>query len=127
MMGDNRTQSDDSRFSLGPVPVDNVVGRAFVIVWPLPRASLGLDRDYPDVGETAAGVPGAVAVPGAVVAAVREAARHPQAARPVWSIDRPARTRLSSPGGLAALSPSAEPHARRSRGPSIPPPETAFP
>jgi signal peptidase I len=33
VMGDNRGASDDSR-SFGPVPVDKVIGRAFVVLWP---------------------------------------------------------------------------------------------
>ncbi|HYN36870.1 MAG TPA: signal peptidase I [Actinomycetota bacterium] len=33
VMGDNRGASDDSR-SFGPISVDSVIGRAFVIVWP---------------------------------------------------------------------------------------------
>lgn len=37
MMGDNRRASQDSRF-FGPIPVDDVVGKAFVIIWPLGRA-----------------------------------------------------------------------------------------
>ncbi len=36
VLGDNRCNSGDSRFGLGFVPVDDVIGRAFVIVWPLP-------------------------------------------------------------------------------------------
>lgn len=35
--GDNRTNSSDSRFSLGMIPMDNVVGKAFVKIWPLSR------------------------------------------------------------------------------------------
>ena len=39
VMGDNRNESADSRFHLntnsGTVPVENVVGRVFVIVWPM--------------------------------------------------------------------------------------------
>lgn len=57
MLGDNRMNSDDSRFSLGPVPIDNVVGRAFVILWPPTHAALGLDRDYANVGETVSAGP----------------------------------------------------------------------
>lgn len=34
MMGDNRNASSDSRF-FGPVPDENIVGRAFLRVWPL--------------------------------------------------------------------------------------------
>jgi len=34
MMGDNRTRSSDSRF-FGPIPQENVVGRAFLRIWPL--------------------------------------------------------------------------------------------
>lgn len=38
VLGDNRNESADSRFHIadesGTVPVDNVVGRVFVIVWP---------------------------------------------------------------------------------------------
>ena len=33
VLGDNRLNSNDSRFGLGFVPVDSVVGRAFAIVW----------------------------------------------------------------------------------------------
>ena len=35
-MGDNRNNSQDSR-RFGPVPMDEVVGRAFVRIWPLSR------------------------------------------------------------------------------------------
>ena len=34
VMGDNRGNSDDSR-SFGGIPEDDVVGRAFVLIWPL--------------------------------------------------------------------------------------------
>lgn len=33
VMGDNRENSDDSR-NFGPVPIDVVVGRAFLLIWP---------------------------------------------------------------------------------------------
>jgi signal peptidase I len=33
-MGDNRGASDDSRRFKG-VPLDDVVGRAFVVIWPV--------------------------------------------------------------------------------------------
>ena len=33
VMGDNRGNSDDSR-NFGPVPVDTVVGHAFLVIWP---------------------------------------------------------------------------------------------
>lgn len=34
VMGDNRGNSNDSRVSLGSIPEDKIVGRAFVIIWP---------------------------------------------------------------------------------------------
>jgi signal peptidase I len=37
VMGDNRDDSLDSRFGLGFVPIDKVIGRAFLIVWPPDR------------------------------------------------------------------------------------------
>jgi signal peptidase I len=48
VMGDHRSESADSRFHIhepgkGFVPVTDVVGRAFVIVWPLDRVG-SLDR-----------------------------------------------------------------------------------
>lgn len=33
VMGDNRSASQDSRF-FGPIPQEDIVGRAFVIIWP---------------------------------------------------------------------------------------------
>ncbi len=45
VMGDNRQRSSDSRLHQGDpgggaIPVDNVVGKAFVLVWPLDRATV---------------------------------------------------------------------------------------
>ena len=37
VLGDNRAQSDDSR-AFGPVPVESVIGRATLVVWPPTRA-----------------------------------------------------------------------------------------
>ena len=36
VMGDNRSESQDSRF-FGPIPTEDVVGNAFVIIWPPSR------------------------------------------------------------------------------------------
>jgi signal peptidase I len=47
MLGDNRGNSDDSRYSLGTVPRDHVVGKAFVILWPPGNATLRLAQRYP--------------------------------------------------------------------------------
>ncbi|GIU87771.1 MAG: signal peptidase I [Acidimicrobiia bacterium] len=39
VMGDNRSQSRDSRV-FGPIPTDDIVGRVFVRIWPPSRISL---------------------------------------------------------------------------------------
>jgi signal peptidase I len=37
VLGDNRSDSRDSRFGLGFVPIDHVIGKAYVLVWPPSR------------------------------------------------------------------------------------------
>jgi signal peptidase I len=37
VMGDNRPNSQDSRSALGQIPMDKVVGKAFVLLWPPSR------------------------------------------------------------------------------------------
>ena len=39
VLGDNRLVSEDSRFELGYVPEDEVVGKAFLVVWPPSRVA----------------------------------------------------------------------------------------
>jgi signal peptidase I len=39
-MGDNRDDSNDSRYQLGNIPEGKVVGRAFVVIWPVSRLGL---------------------------------------------------------------------------------------
>ena len=56
VMGDNRGDSDDSRFRTtspgdGTIPESAVVGRAFLIIWPLSRVS---DLPIPNTFEQAA-------------------------------------------------------------------------
>ncbi|HEX5598750.1 MAG TPA: signal peptidase I [Micromonosporaceae bacterium] len=49
VMGDHRLVSQDSRCQ-GTVPIDNVIGRAFVIVWPKARwASLSAPETFDDL------------------------------------------------------------------------------
>ena len=59
VMGDNRPESSDSRFSLGPVKRSDIVGKAFVKVWPPGRA--GLLR-LPRYGSSSAALGGVVAI-----------------------------------------------------------------
>ncbi|MFF4183393.1 signal peptidase I [Streptomyces sp. NPDC001691] len=74
VMGDNRRNSADSRYhqkdkTHGFVPVDDAVGRAFVIAWPLSRwATLPVPAtfDQSGINTTAALAPGALALTGTV-------------------------------------------------------------
>ena len=60
VMGDNRADSDDSRYRTGSpgggtIPESAVVGRAFVIIWPLSRISdLPIPNTFKQAGLTAA-------------------------------------------------------------------------
>ncbi len=62
-LGDNRPNSSDSRRGLGFVPLDHVVGRSVVIIWPFDHVGLltGVEHD--------AGDPAAVGEPFALVSA----------------------------------------------------------
>jgi signal peptidase I len=53
MMGDNRMNSLDSRFGLGLVPRDLVVGRAFLVLWPPGDVTFSLDQRYLGLRTTA--------------------------------------------------------------------------
>ncbi|PYC79153.1 signal peptidase I [Streptomyces tateyamensis] len=77
VMGDHRDDSLDSRYHMdqpggGSVPVDNVVGRAFVVAWPLNHwSTLPVPSTFGQKGLSAAGAvaPPALAVAGALPAA----------------------------------------------------------
>jgi signal peptidase I len=49
MMGDNRMNSLDSRFGLGYVTREDIIGQAFVVLWPPSSATFSLDQDYPGI------------------------------------------------------------------------------
>lgn len=63
-LGDNRPNSSDSRRGLGFVPLDHVVGRSVVIIWPFDNAGLltGVEHDLDEVATAAWRVPVAVGV-----------------------------------------------------------------
>ncbi|MFG3685845.1 signal peptidase I [Micromonospora sp. NPDC047740] len=62
VMGDHRLVSQDARCQ-GPVPIDNVVGRAFMIVWPSQRwATLPVPQTFADLPQPKAAPAGPVPV-----------------------------------------------------------------
>lgn len=50
VLGDNRRNSSDSRV-FGPVPVDNIIGKAIVTYWPIEEVGRVPHYSYPDFGE----------------------------------------------------------------------------
>jgi signal peptidase I len=85
VMGDNRSDSDDSRFRMdnpgqGTIPESAVVGRAFLIIWPLSRVS---DLPIPNTFEQA-GLSAAAAVSAAPPAAVGGGSAAAAGALLVW-------------------------------------------
>jgi signal peptidase I len=55
VMGDHRDDSDDSRIN-GPVPVSDVIGRAFVVIWPVSDwKTLPIPSTFKQAGLTASG------------------------------------------------------------------------
>jgi signal peptidase I len=52
VMGDNRGDSNDSRGSLGPIPIDKVIGRAFVVIWPPSRIAILRRPHYSNVSNS---------------------------------------------------------------------------
>ncbi len=54
MMGDNRRQSADSRSAMGTIDREDLIGRAFVVIWPLGRADTLPIFDAPALAEPAA-------------------------------------------------------------------------
>jgi signal peptidase I len=93
VMGDHRSSSSDSRAHIdnadqGTVPQDKVIGRAFVVVWPLDRAEvLSVPSTFaealgPLTGPAVAGTPFALGLVGALpVVALRRRLRRRRAAR----------------------------------------------
>jgi signal peptidase I len=91
VMGDDRGDSDDSRYRLddpgnGTIPESAVVGRAFVIIWPLSRIS---DLPIPDTFKQA-GLSAAAAVAAAPPAAVGGGTAVVAGAALAWRRRRPA-------------------------------------
>jgi len=63
VMGDHRLVSQDSRCQ-GPIPIENVIGRAFVIVWPHGRwSTLSVPETFERLPQTAALSSGRPTVP----------------------------------------------------------------
>ena len=50
VLGDNRRNSSDSRV-FGPVPIDNIIGKAIVTYWPLEDVGRVPHYSYPDFTE----------------------------------------------------------------------------
>lgn len=79
VLGDNRTNSTDSRY-IGEVPIDQVIGKAWVSYWPLNLFGFVPHYDYPDLPATPAESMNRAA-PGTAVASGSPAAGETREAR----------------------------------------------
>lgn len=52
VMGDNRDNSEDSRY-FGLVPIENIIGKAWITYWPLDEVDVVPHYDYPELEESA--------------------------------------------------------------------------
>jgi signal peptidase I len=51
VMGDNRDNSEDSRY-FGLVPIENIIGKAWITYWPVGEVGVVPHFDYPELAET---------------------------------------------------------------------------
>lgn len=63
VMGDNRANSADSRFQLGPIKREDIIGKAFVRVWPPTRWGVLHSPTYGKLSLTATAAPAGRALP----------------------------------------------------------------
>lgn len=52
VLGDNRNNSEDSR-RFGAVPIENIIGKAWITYWPVDSIGIADHFDYPELGEGA--------------------------------------------------------------------------
>jgi len=76
MMGDNRPNSDDSRASLGQIPREELVGRAFVIIWPPDNIGVLSRAEYNSSPAQASLSPGLGGVASRVLGSVADEDQH---------------------------------------------------
>jgi len=56
VLGDNRDNSEDSRV-FGFVPIENIIGKAWITYWPADNIGIADHFDYPELNDTAAATP----------------------------------------------------------------------
>lgn len=56
VLGDNRDNSEDSRV-FGPVPIENIIGKAWITYWPFDNIGIADHFDYPELDGAAEAAP----------------------------------------------------------------------
>jgi len=105
LMGDNRERSQDSR-AFGAVPIESIIGKAWLSYWPLGDIGPIPHYDYPNIPDQVGGPAAAAGVAGTPAVSTPRAERTPKADRASRTDRTPRPDRASRPDRAGDPTPS---------------------